>query len=179
MAQKSAIMKNKVERRPRAYDPVKQLLANSLIEEMNIPIHGFEDAPCVYKLSYNSNYLIIKGKSLSGSLFMFKKGYSYYVGYDHGEATKHADTLYIKFYNAIKRNPGHTFSIEIIAYGTPYQLLKAEQLALDDAIYDDYCLNSNVFSYMPKWNPKTKNYGGWIPKSDFMNYKKYMKNTHL
>lgn len=159
----------------RPYDPEKQLITQSLILDMDISIEGLVDEKVVYKLFYNNKYIIIKGKSLSGSIFLFKKGFSYYIGYEHSEGSKHSDFLYVQFYEHIKTYPGHSFYISILSYGSPYELLKAEQIALNQAIHDKNCLNTNIDAYIPKWNPKSKMYGGWISKSAYMNYKKFLK----
>lgn len=165
---------------PRPYNPRKQAVVNAIMEDMTI---GFreedQDKPCVYKLHYTNKYLIIKGKTLGMSLFHFKKSYAYYIGYEHGEGGKTADTLYRSFYEHIRRNPGAIFTVEVICFGSPYQLLKAEQKALDAALKDKACQNSNIEAYMPKWRPQHGSYGGWIPKSAYLNFRKFMKRRNV
>lgn len=160
---------------PRLYDPVKQAKVQITETELDIPFIPLTGESSVYKLHYGNKYLIVKGENLPGSLFFFKKGYAYHVGYNQQEGDDRSNKLYIAFYRHIQRHPGLKFSVEIIATGTPYQLLKAEQMALDAATRDTKCLNSNIEVYMPQYRPKNKRYGGWISKGDYLNFRKWVK----
>jgi hypothetical protein len=160
---------------PKLYDPRKQAKANSIEAELEIPFIPLTGESSVYKLHYGSKYLIIKAENLPGSLFFFKKGYAYHVGYNQQEGDDRSNKLYIAFYRHIQRHPGLKFSVEIVAIGTPYQLLKAEQMALDAALKDTRCANSNLEAYMPQYRPKNKKYGGWISKGDYLNFRKWVK----
>lgn len=160
---------------PRLYDPVKQDKVKTIEAELDIPFIPLAPDRCVYKLHYGNKYLIIKGENLPGSLFFFKKGYAYHVGYNQKESDDKSNKLYIAFYRHIQRHPGLQFNVEIIATGTPYQLLKSEQLALDAALKDSRCANSNLEAYIPQYRPKNKRYGGWISKGDYLNFRKWVK----
>jgi hypothetical protein len=160
---------------PRQYDAAKQAKVKATEAELDIPFTPLAPDSCVYKLHYGGKYLIIKGENLPGSIFFFKKGYAYHVGYNQQEGDARSNKLYIAFYRHIQRHPGLQFSVEVITTGTPYQLLKAEQLTLDAALKDSRCLNSNLEAYMPQYRPKNKKYGGWISKGDYLNFRKWIK----
>lgn len=161
---------------PRPYNPHKQAKAKAILVELSIPIDGLPDERCVYKLHYAGRYVIHKCLSLSGSIYNFKRGYAYFIGYEHKEADAHRNNKYFSaIYRHIQAHPGHQFKIEILAQGTPYHLLKAEQIALNEVLKDKSCLNTNIDAYIPQYRPKTKNYGGWISRSDYMNFKKWIK----
>lgn len=146
-----------------------------------------ETESCLYKLYYGDKYIIAKGKTLAGSVFLIEKGYAYFIaggggtGRRHlgGEGQKEGDgknTYYRKFYTYIKKNPGLEFRIEVILEdNNGYQLLKAEQVELNKAFRDKKLMNNNITSYIPQYRAKTKSYG-WISRAHVMNFKRFVKN---
>jgi hypothetical protein len=66
---------------------------------------------CVYKLFYGKKFIIHKGKTLSGSLFILEKNYKYFVAYNHQSNDKDVD-YYYKFYDYIRKHEGLEFKIE-------------------------------------------------------------------
>mgnify|MGYP000892593253 CR=1 FL=1 len=140
---------------------------------------------CLYKLFCGKKYIIVKGKTLAGSVYLIQKGYAYFIagggrkgnkagdGHKEGSGT---NTYYFNFYKHIKKNPTQEVRIEIILESNnPYQLLKIEQIELTKSFKDKNNLNNNITSYIPKYRTATKSYG-WIPKSAVLNYKKFLKN---
>jgi hypothetical protein len=156
---------------------------------MNIDIDQ-EIGSCVFKLYYGDRYVIVKGKTLAGSIFLIEKGYAYFLEGGQGTGTnsgmekkngpghKEGDgknTFYFQFYSYIKDHPGLPWHIEMILESdNGYQLLKAEQLALNAAISDKKCLNNNVEAYLPKLNLKTRMYG-WIERKDVASFRRLLK----
>ncbi len=140
---------------------------------------------CVYRLFYGDRYIIAKGKTLAGSIFLLQKGYAYFLvggggsGNElSGEGHKEADgknTFYFKFYRFVSKNPHLSSRIElIIESNNGYQLLKNEQIALNKAIRDKKCLNSNIYAYIPQCRSKVGMYG-WISKAHYLNFKRFLK----
>lgn len=56
----------------------------------------------------------------------------------------------------------------------PYEVIKAEFLALQEHKDNSLCINRNDKPYVPKFNPKT-NMFGWLTKNQFLNYCKLLK----
>lgn len=151
-----------------------------------IPNIDTETESCVYKLSYGDRYIIAKGKTLAGSIFLFEKGYAYFLlggggtgnevsgtGHKEGEGK---NTFYFKIYKYIKEHPNLEFNLQVLLESNNgYQLLKTEQLELNKAIRDKKCLNSNIEAYIPQYRTKTKSYG-WISNGYVHAFKKFLKN---
>lgn len=123
---------------------------------------------CVYRLYCGKKYIIVKGKTLAGSIFLIEKGYAYAIAFGHQQIEKGKELpYYYAFYKYIKDHPDYLFKIEIILESeNPYQLLKREQIELDQMFTDKNCLNANMIAYTPKW----------ISKAYVMNFKKFLKN---
>lgn len=144
----------------------------------------------VYRLWYGDRYVIAKGKTLPGSIYLIQKGLAYFLagggrvgkGTPAGEPGKgHQEgqgknTYYFQFYQFIKENPGLKWSVELILeHDNGYQLLKREQIELEAAIKDKKCLNSNVIAYIPKFRKESALYGDWIKPTHVLNFKKFLK----
>lgn len=151
---------------------------------ITIPDEYFEVESCVYKLYYGDRYVIVKGKTLSGSVYLIERGYAAMLtagggtGWGRGgQGQKEWDgvnTYYFKFYSFIQKHPGLQFKIELLLESTNhYDLLKTEQLALNESIKDSKCLNSNLTSYIPIYRKKTRMYG-WINKGSVLAFKKFL-----
>lgn len=146
----------------------------SLTEEQH------ETESCLYKLCYGKKYIVVKGKTLAGSVYLIEKGYAYFIaGGDHGEGHKEGDgknTFYHKFYQYIKDNPGLVFRLEVVLEtNNGYQLLKNEQIELNKAFYDKNLLNNNLTAYLPKYRQQTGSYG-WISRAHVLNFRKFQKS---
>ncbi len=161
---------------------------------MNILNLDMEVEGCVYKLYYGDVYVIVKGKTLSGSIYLIEKGYAYFVAggggsqdnlhpsekrKEFGEGQKEGttnNTFYWQFYTYMQHNPNLNGRIEIILESNnAYQLLKAEEMALEKAIKDRNCLNNNVHAYIPK--KKKDGMYGWIKPTWVLNYKRFLKHS--
>jgi len=126
---------------------------------------------CVYKLSYGGKYIIVKGKTLTGSLFFIQNGFSYF---NPRKAAK--DTLYLHFYNHILETPNGKFRVRILLKSkNAYSLLRREQYEIDKNMYDKSFLNNTVEAYIPKINAFGDAYG-WIPMHAVMNFQKYLNS---
>jgi len=153
---------------------------------MNLDI-DLEVESCVYKLWYGDVYLIVKGKTLSGSIYLIEKGYAAFIaagggsGNQEGGAGQHewdgVNSYYFKFYRYMHKNPNLDAKIEILLESNnAYELLKTEQIQLQNCIRDKNCLNSNLNAYIPKYRAKMKSYG-WINKGSVLAFQKFMKNS--
>lgn len=151
---------------------------------MILPEIDYEVESCVYKIYYGDKYLIVKGKTLSGSVyFLLQNGYSKFLAAGGGTGNKSGgsgqkewednNNLYKKFYRWIQNN-SLSFRIEVVLESNnAYQLLKTEQILLNNSIRDKKCLNNNVISYIPKYREKTNSYG-WISKKDVASFRRFL-----
>jgi hypothetical protein len=124
-----------------------------------------EVGSCVYKLFYGDKYVIVKAKTLSGSIYLFQKGLMGFLNASGimGKEGYTENTFFFRLYKGIKKTPKQPFRIEILLESNdPYSLLVAEQAYLNESIKDKKCLNVNVLSYVPKYRKATNSYG-WIP----------------
>lgn len=150
----------------------------------NLPEIDQEVASCVYKIYYGDKYLIIKGKTLSGSVYLLQKGYAQFIAGGGGSGNNAAgsghtewdgiNTYYKQFYQHVHKN-NLSFSVRVLLESdNHYDLLKKEQQELNLSIKDKKCLNSNVESYIPKYRKSTKMYG-WINRGSVLSFKKFLK----
>lgn len=127
--------------------------------------------PAVYKLWYGQKYIIVKGKTIGGSLFLIERGFSWF-----NKKMDNNGILYRHFYSYIKSKPSLSFELEIILKSADALcILKKEQDELDKARYDRYCLNNQIEAYLPQYNEATGMYG-WIEKSAILSFQKYLKS---
>lgn len=127
--------------------------------------------PCVFRLTYGGKYIIVKGKTVAGSLFLIQKGYGWF-----SESKVERDALYLYFYRFIKGNQGKRFSVRIILKTSDtLALLKREQDELDKSRFDPNCLNNNIEAYIPRYNEETGMYG-WLSQGPVLNFWKYLKS---
>lgn len=126
---------------------------------------------CVYRLSYGDKFIIVKGKTLTGSLFLIQKGYGWFR-----ESIVKPDTLYVHLYRYIRDNPSKKFRVKVLSKAkNPYFLLKREQAELDKHQYNSNMLNNTTDAYIPKFNPITDMYG-WIPGMKYKSFQRYLKS---
>lgn len=124
----------------------------------------------VYRLSYAGKYVIVKGKTLAGSLYFIELGYGWFNG-----AVAKKQPLYLHFYQHIKANPGGRFRVKVlISTLNQYNLLKKEQQELNKARFDPLCLNNTTEAYIPLYSDVTESYG-WMERSAVLNFKKWLK----
>lgn len=131
--------------------------------------------PCVYKLSCNDRYVIIKSKDHVTSVNSIQKGYNQFLR--NSPVQRSRDNLYFHFYSYAEKAKDATFAVEVLLESeSAYELLKFEHQKLKESLKDKKCLNNNTEPYIPNYNEDTLMYG-WIPKSAVMSYKKWLK-TH-
>lgn len=124
---------------------------------------------CVYKLTYGGKYIIVKGKTLAGSLFQVQKGYTWFE--DKMDAA-----LYAHFYRHILKNPNKNFTVRVLLHSrNSYNLLKKEQSELDKRRFDCNMLNNSMEAYIPLYKEATATFG-WIERVSVMNFQKYLRS---
>lgn len=139
----------------------------------------FEIESCIYKLYYGKKYVIVKGKTLSGSIYLIEKGYANFItawGGVKGKECDDVNSYYKKFYIYIHKNPKLQFKIEVILESNNgYELLLKEHIELNLSMHDKKCLNNNVESYVPKFREKTQSYG-WLSKQDVDSFNEFLSS---
>jgi hypothetical protein len=151
---------------------------------MIFPDVDIEVESCLYKLWYGDRFMIIKAKTLAGSIHIINKGYAIFLAAGGGRGNKKGgigqkeydgvNPFYFKLFRYLHRNPSFEFKIEMILESFDYfELLKQEQLLLDKCIRNKKCLNNNVQAYIPKYREKTESYG-WIPNESVEAFKSYL-----
>lgn len=133
---------------------------------------------CVFRLYLNEKYVIVKGKTLVGSLKSISKSLEDFSNKDKSDWPE--EHLYIHFIDYILNNTNETneYSVKILMVAnSPYQLLKLEQNELWDNINDDNCLNNTTDAYIPSYNEEKGTYG-WINKGQFLSFMKW-KNKNM
>jgi hypothetical protein len=129
--------------------------------------------PCVYRLSFDDKYIIVKCKSHDQSIKTIQKSLNQFMR--GSEFQQQKDNLYFYFYDYIRNKQSGTFRIEIlIEDDNAYELLKVEQMELDKGRYNKDCLSNSIEAYIPLFNELTGSYG-WISKSAVMLFKKWLK----
>jgi hypothetical protein len=141
----------------------------------------YETASCVYILHIGSRFLIVKGKTLAGSIFLIDHGYALFLAGGpnlpglRGRGQKPQDgknTYYYPLYRYLKKHPQVECWIEHIAESDDAAfLLYMESILLDQLFSDKHCLNGNSEPYIPKYNKMTKMYG-WIRPGQVKAYKR-------
>lgn len=129
----------------------------------------------VYKLSYSGKFIIVKGKTLAGSLIIISNTYQQYKN----DSKRFDNHLYKHLYEHFRLNECGRFRIKTIAKKgikiSQYTLLKKEQMELDRNRYNPKCLNNSVETYIPQFNDSTDMYG-WLERSDVMNFKRWLSS---
>jgi hypothetical protein len=127
----------------------------------------------VYRLTYKGKFIIVKGKTLCGSLIIIANTWEQFTrGRD-----RFKDHLYTHLYNHYWGKSGGRFTIKILAQVGPkctqYEMLKREQMELDKHQVNVKCLNNAPEVYIPNYNETTGMYG-WLEKTAVMNFKKWL-----
>lgn len=146
----------------------------------------FEVESCVYKLYYGNRYVIVKGKTLTGSVYLIERGYAAFLAAGGGQGSKQGgkgqeewdgvNNYYKKLYLYIYKKPNLSFRIEILLESNNgYDLLMKEHTELTTSIRDKKCLNNNVEPYIPKFREKTQSYG-WISKEAASKFNSFLNS---
>lgn len=129
----------------------------------------------VYKLSYAGKFIIVKGKTLAGSLIIISNTFNNYSKNDKIPVNH----LYKHLYDHFKSNEGRRFRIKTLAKKgrkiSQYNLIKREQMELDKNRFNPLCLNNQLEAYIPIYNQITDMYG-WLERSAVMNFKKWLSS---
>lgn len=129
----------------------------------------------VYRLSYAGKFIIIKGRTLAGSLIIIANAYKQYI--DDPEDDRWKVHLYKHFYDHYLSNTDSRFRVKTLAKVggkiDQYQLLKREQMELDKYKRTSECLNNNTGAYIPAYKPATNMYG-WIAWTAVMSFKRWL-----
>lgn len=130
----------------------------------------------VYQLSYAGKFVIVKGKTLAGSLIIISEGLHHYRA---DTANKRFENhIYKHFFQHILDNEGR-FRMKTLAKKSKktdqYDLLKKEQMELDRNRFNPLCLNNAVEAYIPNYNENTGMYG-WIEKQAVMSFKRWLNS---
>jgi len=148
-----------------------------MLENLIKKYKGKDVEEVVYKLSYAGKFIIVKGKTLCGSLIIIANTWEQFTrGRD-----RFGGHLYVHLYNHVwgKSKFGNRFSVRVLAKVgdtcNQYQLLKREQMELDKHRYTPECLNNATEAYIPQYNEATGMFG-WLEKSAVMNFKKWLKS---
>lgn len=145
-----------------------------------------ETESCVYRLYCGKKYVIVKGKTLAGSIYLIDRGYAAFIAAGGGTGNREGgvgqneydgvNTYYMKLYKFIRENPTLPVHAEVVIESSNhYLLLKVEQMELDAAFKDKNCLNNNITSYIPIFRKKSQSYG-WINRGSVLAFKKFLKN---
>lgn len=138
----------------------------------------------VYRLSYAGKFIIVKGRTLCGSLIIihnafdqFKNKAPFESRLDHKKRWKIHSYRHLFNHFLYHKEQPYRFRIRTLAkVGAKcdqYQLLKREQMELDRSRYDKTCVNNATEAYIPIYNDLTGMYG-WLEKSAVMNFKRYL-----
>lgn len=157
-----------------AFSPTKKFKATAYSMGLK-EIESSTIESCVYRLYYGDKYIIQKGKNLSGSLFLIQKGLAYFLAYDHKEY-EGQNRYFFQFYNHVRSNPGLKFRVEVLFESTNgYQLLKREQIELNESFSDKKCLNNNISAYIPQRKVKGGDFG-WISRYHVAAFRRFQKH---
>lgn len=144
-------------------NPIAIAIADSLLNSIN---------ECVFRLYCNEKYVVIKGKSLAGSIKSVSTSLDNFSKKDRTEWP--IEHLYYHFIGYILSQAEEVeYSAQLLAM-TPnrYDLLKAEQTQLWESASDPNCLNNSFDAYIPVYNEETGMYG-WINRGQYAAFMKW------
>lgn len=127
---------------------------------------------CVFRLYCNEKYVVVKGKSLCGSLSMVNDALDNFSKKDRSEWP--TDHLYYHFIGYILDQTEEVeYSASLLAMSrSAYELLKVEQMQLWENSEDPDCLNNCFDAYIPTYNEEKGMYG-WINRGVYANFMKW------
>lgn len=83
--------------------------------------------------------------------------------------------MYLPIVKHVHNTGFYEIKVDIICQDSnPYNVIKAEFLALKQHVGQPLCMNTEVKPYTPKFNTKTKMFG-WLTVNQFLNFKKLVK----
>jgi hypothetical protein len=130
----------------------------------------------VYKLSYAGKFIIIKGKTLCGSLIIINNVFKQYSP----EKKRFDGHLYKHLFDHYLEAAGTgRFRVKILARvntkTTLYDVLKREQMELVKHRYNPDCLNNTLDAFIPLYNEDTNMYG-WIDKGTVLSFHRWLNS---
>ena len=137
---------------------------------------------CIVKVSYGmydnkaqraepKPFVIVKCKRQSGALKNIEDSLNAFIR----GGKNNPGGLYFHLFNHVKNNPDQTFVVEtILESDNGYQLLKTEQMLLDECATNPLCLNNQLEAYIPAYDEDNECYG-WLTRQNVMLFHKYMK----
>jgi hypothetical protein len=129
----------------------------------------------VYYLIYDGKFIIVKGRTLCGSLIIIANTWEQFK---RGKE-RFKDHLYTHLYNHYWGKSGLPFKIKIVAKVGPkcsqYELLKREQMELDKHRFNRKCLNNATEVYVPEYKEETGRYG-WLEKQAVMSFRRWQNS---
>lgn len=130
----------------------------------------------VYKLSFAGKFIIVKGKTLYGSLLIIGDTFDYFT-LNKNKYKKH---LYIRLYNHYIKHRHMRFTVRVLAKKDrktgQFDLLKREQMELDKYFNKPECLNNTKDAYVPQFQPVSRKYG-WMEPSEVRRFKRWLKSA--
>jgi hypothetical protein len=144
-------------------NPIAVAIADSLLN--SIP-------ECVFRLYCNEKYVVIKGKSLLGSLKSVNTALENFSKKDRADWP--IDHLYYHFIGYILDQTEEVeYSASLLAMtSNPYDLLKVEQMQLWENANDPNCLNNSFDAYIPSYREDLGTYG-WINRGQYAAFMKW------
>ncbi len=146
-----------------------------MLEYLIEKYHKKDIPEVVYRLSYSGKFIIVKGRTLCGSLIIISDTYNQY----QADSKRFKGHLYRHLYDHFKANPGGKFRVKVLCKVKKdighYALLKREQMELDRYRYSPYCLNNALEAYIPLYNDLTDKYG-WLDKMGVLSFKKWLNS---
>lgn len=126
----------------------------------------------VFRLYCNEKYVIVKGKSLGGSLKQINIAIGNFAKKDRSDwEIDHLYYHFIGYILSLEEEP--VYSASLLALSTnPYKLLKIEQIELWENQKDPNCLNNTSDAYIPNYNEETGMYG-WINRGQYAAFMKW------
>lgn len=130
---------------------------------------------CIAKVTYdNKKFIIVKCKDAYGSLKRIENGLNAFIR----GGINNADGLYFHLYNYVKKHPRKDFKVTILLESdNTYELLKREQVELDNGIGNKDFMNNQLSAYIPAYNDDNRSYG-WIPPHAVLNFYNWFKKTN-
>jgi len=161
-------VKNTVSKDPAVKERLSHLSDITFNYVSDKPIDGHYSC---FKIFVGRKYYIAKTKSIQWTLQNLNKILKAY----NSNGTDGKD-LYFPLVKHIHNTGYYDVQIEFICQSeNPYEVIKAEFLALQEHVGKSLCLNKNKEPYTPKYNPDT-HMQGWLTVNQYLNYKKLVKN---
>ena len=155
-------------KKEKIHNPIAIAVSESLLNSVT---------ECVFRLYCNEKYVIVKGKSLAGSLKQINSAILSFSKKDREDWEK--DHLYyhlIGYLLDLTEEPTYSATL-LMMTPNPYDLLKKEQMELWENQSDPNCLNNTFDAYIPVYKEETGLYG-WINRGQYAAFMKW-KNINM